>query len=63
MNQEIILGDCLDELRNVNNETVDLVVADPPYWKVVSEKWDYEWRTEKDYIECLLNGFLKRQEY
>ena len=31
MNQEIILGDCLDELKNINNETVDLVVADPPY--------------------------------
>ena len=51
MKQEIILGDCLNELQTINTETVDLVVADPPYWKVIGEKWDYEWRTEKDYVE------------
>ena len=51
MKQEIILGDCLNELKTINTETVDLVVADPPYWKVIGEKWDYEWRTEKDYVE------------
>ena len=51
MKQEIILGDCLDELKKIDSESVDLVVADPPYWKVIAEKWDYEWRTEKDYVE------------
>ena len=29
---------------------MDLVIADPPYWKVVGEKWDYQWRTEADYV-------------
>ena len=29
----------------------DCCITDPPYWKVVSEKWDYQWRTEQDYIE------------
>lgn len=49
-----ILGDCIEEMQNIENESVDLVIADPPYWKVVSEKWDYQWRTEKDYIEWSL---------
>nr|MCU0391125.1 hypothetical protein [Thermoflexibacter sp.] len=51
MRQEIVLGDSLKELHRLESETIDLVIADPPYWKVVSETWDYQWRTEKDYIE------------
>jgi len=54
MMQNIILGDCINELKTVENESVDLVVADPPYWKVVGEKWDYEWRTEEDYVKWSL---------
>jgi DNA modification methylase len=49
MKQERILGDCLNELKKINTDSIDLVVSDPPYWKVISEKWDYEWRTEKNY--------------
>ena len=44
-------GDCRQVLSSATFPTVDLVIADPPYWKVVGEKWDYQWRTEEDYIE------------
>ena len=43
--------DCIIGLRNIENETTDLVVADPPYFKVISAKWDYKWRTEEDYLD------------
>lgn len=46
--------DCLDVFSEIENNTIDLVVADPPYFKVVNEKWDYEWRTEEDYIKWCL---------
>lgn len=49
-----INGDCLEELKKLPSESVDLVIADPPYWKVVGEKWDYQWRTEHDYVEWCL---------
>lgn len=49
-----ILGDCLDVMKEIEDGSVDLVVADPPYWKVIGQKWDYQWRTEKDYIEWSL---------
>lgn len=38
----------------LDERSVDLVISDPPYWKVVSEKWDYAWRTEQDYYEWSL---------
>lgn len=50
MKQEIILGDCITQLKKLEKESVDLIIADPPYFKVIGEKWDYEWRTEDDYI-------------
>ncbi len=48
---KIILGNCIEELSKLTEKSVDLVIADPPYWKVIGEKWDYHWRTEKDYVE------------
>ena len=49
-----ILGDCIEKLKSIPDNSIDLVVADPPYWKVIGEKWDYQWRTEKDYVEWSL---------
>ena len=49
-----INGDCIKEMQSLDDDSIDLVVADPPYWKVVGEKWDYQWKTEKDYIEWSL---------
>lgn len=47
---QIICGDAIEELKKLPSHSVDLVIADPPYWKVINEKWDYKWRTENDYI-------------
>lgn len=47
-------ADCIEKMQSFEDNSVDLVVADPPYWKVVGEKWDYQWKTEKDYVEWSL---------
>lgn len=47
-------GDCIKVMQGIEDNSVDLVVADPPYWKVIGEKWDYKWKTEKDYVEWSL---------
>lgn len=46
--------DCIKSMKKLSDESIDLVIADPPYWKVVSEKWDYQWKTEQDYIKWSL---------
>lgn len=48
-------GDCLEYITKISDESVDLVIADPPYFKVVAEKWDYMWRTESDYFQWTAN--------
>jgi DNA modification methylase len=46
---QVHAGDALALLRRLPDRCVDLVILDPPYWKVVGEAWDYRWRTEEDY--------------
>ena len=53
----VIAGDCLQLLRQIPEKSVDLVILDPPYWKVVGESWDYRWRTEEDYREWCREWF------
>lgn len=48
--QELLHGDCVELIKTIVPKA-DLIIADPPYWKVINQKWDYKWRTETDYIE------------
>ena len=44
--------DCITGMSQyIPDETIDLIIADPPYFKVIGEEWDYQWRTEEDYLE------------
>jgi len=36
----LMLGDCLERMKEIPDGSVDMVLADPPYVKMVSEKWD-----------------------
>lgn len=54
---KIIHGDCINILKNIPDKSIDLIILDPPYWKVVQQKWDYQWRTEEDYLQWCLNWF------
>ena len=52
LQQVIHQGNCIELIPiTLGRESVDLVVADPPYFKVIGEKWDYAWKTDKEYIE------------
>ena len=54
---QIIHGDCLEVLQELPDRSIDLIILDPPYWKVIQQKWDYQWRTEEDYVEWCLKWF------
>lgn len=57
----IMLGDCLDILYKIKNQSIDLVLTSPPYYKqreyggigIGNEK------TEDEYIENLVNVFIE----
>lgn len=43
--------DSINGMKKIKDESIDLIVADPPYFKVINQKWDYIWRTEEEYLE------------
>lgn len=43
--------DCLSKLPSIDKESIDLVIADPPYFKIINEIWDYKWRTLNEYLQ------------
>ena len=43
--------DCLEFLSSLDDNTVDLVCTDPPYYRVVNDKWDNQWFTIDEYYE------------
>ncbi len=51
---EIILGDCLEELKKIPAESVDLLVTDPPYgMKFMGKAWDKALPKVETWKECL----------
>ena len=45
--------DCLQYLKTVDSNSVDLIVTDPPYFIGFDggEGWDKQWKTERDYLK------------
>jgi DNA modification methylase len=48
---KVFCDDCLNVLPKMPDRVVDLIIADPPYFKTINEEWDFKWRTEDDYVE------------
>ena len=50
----LLLGDCLDRLREMPDNSVDSVVTDPPYGlSFMGKKWDYDVPSVEVWAECL----------
>lgn len=54
---KILIGDAVEELKKIPDRSVDLIILDPPYWKVINEHWDYNWRTRSDYAQWCFEWF------
>ena len=55
---EIAKCDVLDYLKTLNNESIDLIIADPPYFQVYG-KFDFTFKSEKEYIEWCKKWLLE----
>jgi len=49
----IITGDCLEVMAGMEASSVDLIVTDPPYFKVKGEPWDHQWDTPCEFLRWL----------
>lgn len=50
MTPTLILGDCLEVMRAMPANSVDLIATDPPYYKVKGDAWDRQWATPAAFL-------------
>lgn len=50
---QLHLGDCLDVMKAMPDNSVDLVLTDPPYFKVKDEPWDNQWAKPNQFLAWL----------
>ena len=43
--------DCLEFLKSLDDESVDLVIVDPPYFEIIKDDWDNQWKSEQEYLD------------
>jgi DNA modification methylase len=61
---KIYNDDCIDYLNKLSKQEkqIDCIILDPPYFNVVNEKWDKQWKSLDDYllwIENIISGLEK----
>lgn len=57
-NQPILVnGDSLPYIKTLSDNSIDLIVTDPPYYRVKSCAWDRQWKTTEQYL-AWLNDYL-----
>jgi site-specific DNA-methyltransferase (adenine-specific) len=50
----IIQGDCLEKLKELEDNSIDSIVTDPPYGlSFMGKKWDYDVPSQEIWEECL----------
>ena len=50
----LLLGDCLDKLKELDDNSVDSIVTDPPYGlAIMGKKWDYDVPSQEIWEECM----------
>jgi DNA modification methylase len=50
MINQIFHGDCLEVMKDLPNESIDHIICDLPFYKVVKDDWDNQWNGEEEYL-------------
>ncbi|MDD2625945.1 MAG: site-specific DNA-methyltransferase [Candidatus Methanomethylophilus sp.] len=63
---QIYCGDCLDIMRDMPDKCVDLVLTDPPYYRVMTQdyagnkyEWDNSWESFEEYLTFIDECFIE----
>jgi site-specific DNA-methyltransferase (adenine-specific) len=52
-NNHIYNMDCLKGMKLIPDKSIDLIIADPPYYKVKGD-FDFIWKNEQDYLKWIM---------
>lgn len=46
-------------MKTLKDNSVDLIVTDPPYFRVKKDSWNNQWKTEVDFLAWLDEVFFQ----
>jgi len=52
---QIVTGDARELTKRIPDESIDLIIADPPYFRIANEEWDNQWETIEDWADWCLS--------
>ncbi len=55
MGNILVLGDCLENMKKMQSKTIDCIITDIPYFQVVDDDWDNQWKNSEEYLEFIHN--------
>jgi len=53
----IVHADCFDFVDSLDNDSARLVAMDPPYFGIVKDEWDNQWRSTEEYSDWMMTLF------
>lgn len=56
-NATLVNADSLVYMKTLQDNCIDLILTDPPYFRVKNEQWDNQWDNEKSYLSWLDDCF------
>ena len=62
-NGVLLCGDCLEVMKEIPDKSIDLVIADPPYFNIMRKDWkgkkyDWDiWKEREEYIDFIRKTF------
>lgn len=57
--QQLVKSCCFDLLSNLDDNYVSMIIADIPYFEIISEDWDNQWKNFDTYLSWLDNLFAE----
>lgn len=56
---QLTCGDCLEVMKSIPDKSIDMILCDLPYYCVVKDDFDNQWKNENDYLEWVSSN-IKR---
>lgn len=53
MENNLIYGDTLQEMKKLADNSIDHIICDLPFFGVVKDSWDNQWKDEDDYLKWI----------
>jgi adenine-specific DNA-methyltransferase len=53
MTVQLYCGDCMEVMRQLPDNSVDLIAVDPPYFRMADEEWDRQWDTASAFLRWI----------